>query len=116
MAFVSLKSNADFTKLYKRGKYHADKNIVLYYRKNHLEETRVGFSISKKVGNSVVRHRLKRLMKEVFRLNHDGIIGYDLVFVARVNSSNADYHTIARSMDAVIRKAPELRPQHKESE
>lgn len=105
MNIESLKLNKDFVKLYKKGKFVSDKNLVVYFRRNGIEHSRVGFSISKKVGNSVVRHRLKRLMKEVYRLNYSHIGGYDLVFVARKGADILEYKNIEKSMKFILNKA-----------
>ncbi len=104
MAFNSLKKPSEFSKVYKRGKSYADKNLVVYYLPNQLQITRVGFSISKKVGNSVVRNRVRRLIRESFRLNYENLIGYDIVFIARVRSNQVDYHEITRSIKYIFKK------------
>lgn len=104
MAFNSLKKPSEFSKVYKRGKSYADKNLVVYYLPNQLQITRVGFSISKKVGNSVVRNRVRRLIRESFRLNYADMIGYDIVFIARVRSNQVDYHEITRSIKYIFKK------------
>ena len=89
----SLKKTEDFKKVYDEKKSYATKNIVLYILKNvEMESNRLGISVSKKVGNSVVRHKLKRLMREVFRKNLDSIYdGYDFVVVFRVGSHEMNF-------------------------
>jgi len=104
MTFESLKKPSEFSKVYKRGKSFADKNIVVYYLPNQLGVTRIGFSISKKVGNSVVRNRVRRRIRESFRLNFSGFGGYDLIFVARVRSNQADYNELTKSLKYIFRK------------
>jgi len=104
MTFESLKKPSEFSKVYKRGKSYADKNIVIYYMPNQLGTTRVGFSISKKVGNAVVRNRVRRFIKESLRVNFSDFGNYDFVFVARVRSSQVDYHEITRSLKYVFKK------------
>lgn len=104
MTFESLKKPSEFSKVYKRGKSFADKNIVVYYMPNQLGITRIGFSISKKVGNSVVRNRVRRLIRESFRVNFNSFGGYDIIFVARVRSSQVDYHEISRSLKYIFKK------------
>lgn len=91
----SLKKNEEFKEVYKRGKSLANRFLVLYVKKNNLGRNRVGISVSKKVGNSVVRHRIKRLIREVYRLHEEYFhIGYDLVFIARVNAKDCAYNSI----------------------
>ncbi|MCR4902803.1 MAG: ribonuclease P protein component [Butyrivibrio sp.] len=94
----SLKKTADFQKVYKSGKSVADKNIVVYVRKNDLNMNRLGISCSKKVGNSIVRHRFSRLIREVYRL-HENIFnsGLDIVVVARNRAKEANYFDIEKS-------------------
>lgn len=79
-----LKNNLDFKEVYKTKRSKADSRFVLYIRKNGTDRNRLGVSVSKKVGNSVVRHRIKRLVKESYRLSEDLFkTGYDIVVVAR---------------------------------
>jgi ribonuclease P protein component len=66
-----LKKNMEFTRVYRFGQSVAGRYCVLYFLPHEDNNTKVGISVSKKVGNSVVRHRLKRLYKEVFRLNYE---------------------------------------------
>ena len=104
MTFESLKKPSEFSKVYKRGKSFADKNIVVYYMPNQLGITRVGFSISKKVGNSVVRNRVRRLIRESFRVNFEFVGTYDIIFVARVRSNEVEYHEMTKSLKYIFRK------------
>ena len=67
----SLKKNRDFQNVYKKGTSFANRYLVMYVMDNGLEMNRVGISVSKKVGNSVVRHRVKRLIKEAYRLQEE---------------------------------------------
>lgn len=82
--FPSLKKNREFQVVYKTGKSYANKYMVMYLTDNGGQETRIGVSASKKIGNSVVRHRFVRLVRESFRLNKDRLQeGKDIVVVAR---------------------------------
>ena len=93
--FISLKNSLEFGNVYKRGKSYANKYLVMYIVDNNLESNRLGISVSKKVGNSVVRHRITRLIREVYRLQQDNLVkGKDIVVVARVNSKGHDYWDI----------------------
>lgn len=64
----SLKKNTDFRKVYKNGASYANRFLVMYILPNDTDRNRLGISVSKKVGNSVVRHRLTRLIRESYRL------------------------------------------------
>lgn len=88
----SLKKNRDFQNVYQNGRSYANKYLVMYVLKNNLGSNRVGISVSKKVGNSVVRHRLTRLIREVYRLHEDMFnSGLDIVVLARVNAKSILY-------------------------
>lgn len=88
----SLKKNRDFQNVYRRGKSYANKYLVMYILKNDLGMNRIGISVSKKVGNSVVRHRLTRLIREVYRLHEEMFNnGLDIVVLARANAKSILY-------------------------
>ena len=80
----SLKKNTQFQFVYKNGKSYANKYLIMYVKENGTDRNRIGISVSKKVGNSVVRHRVTRLVRESYRL-HENIFnsGLDMVIVAR---------------------------------
>lgn len=90
--FPSIKKNRDFQNVYKNGKSYANKLLVMYVYSTESQESRIGISVSKKVGNSVVRHHIARLMREIFRLHRDDIdSGLDIVVVARQAAREADF-------------------------
>ncbi len=96
---TSLKKNDDFRRVYKNGRSKADKRIVLYTYKNGLDHNRLGISVSKKVGNSVVRHHLARLIREAYRLHEEDFhIGWDLVVVVRQSSSEMTFFETEESL------------------
>ena len=91
----SLKKNADFQVVYKEGKSFANKYLVMYVKENDLGINRIGISVSKKVGNSVVRHRVKRLILESYRLQEDIFnSSLDMVIIARATAKDRSYHEI----------------------
>lgn len=88
----SLKKNKDFQVVYRKGKSYANKYLVMYVMKNELERNRIGISASKKVGNSVVRHRLTRLIRESYRLLEEHFqFGYDIIIVVRVSAKEITF-------------------------
>ena len=88
----SLKKNRDFQLVYREGTSYANRHLVMYVRENRLGRNRIGISVSKKVGNSVVRHHITRLIREIFRLNNDRIkAGVNIIVVARPAAKNSDY-------------------------
>lgn len=95
----SLKKNQDFRRVYKEGKSYANRYLVMYILKNDTEKNRVGISVSKKVGNSVVRHRLTRLIRESYRLNEkDFSNGLDIVVIARVTAKDVGFKEIESAL------------------
>ena len=95
----SLKKTADFRTTYEEGRSKANGLLVLYVRKNGTDRNRLGISVSKKVGNSVVRHRAKRLIKEAYRLMEPRLKGgYDLVFIARTRAAGRTYYEIEKAL------------------
>ena len=81
--------NLQFRQVYSHGKSEADYCIAFYFLENDLSVNRLGITVSKKIGNSVVRSRVKRIIKEAYRLHEDKFkIGYDFVIVARRAAKN----------------------------
>ncbi|WP_090554570.1 ribonuclease P protein component [Natronincola ferrireducens] len=100
-----LRKNEDFRKVYRQANSMANKLLILYIRKNDLEYTRAGFTVSKKVGKSVVRSKVKRKMRESYRLNDNKFIkGYDLVFIAREGCKEASFQEIESALLHLMRK------------
>ena len=100
----SLKKIEEFRRCYRTGKSYANRYLVLYVcagpEREGLSEqqNRLGISVSKKVGNSVIRHRITRLIRESYRLNEVKLLqGYDIVVVARANAKGKGYFDICRA-------------------
>lgn len=95
----SLKKNRDFQNVYKNGISYANKYLVMYVLENNTPYNRIGISVSKKVGNSVVRHRLTRLVRESYRL-HEFIFnsGLDIVVIVRNNASSSNFSEIEKAL------------------
>ena len=95
----SLKKNKDFQKVYKKGKSYANKYLVMYVLKNDLEKNRIGISVSKKVGNSVIRHHLTRLIRESYRLHEDVFdSGLDIVIIARNSAREIGFQEVESAL------------------
>lgn len=102
---TSLRKNLEFKKVYNKGDSAANRQLVLYKLQNNSDENRLGIVVSKKVGNSVVRHRLKRLIKEAYRLNEDMFEkGFDFVVIARIGALNNTFWQIEKSLLHVYRR------------
>lgn len=102
----SLRRNKEFRYVYKRGKSVSDRNMVLIYVKTKTPHLKVGFSVSKKVGNSVERNKIKRRMKEAFFSKLD-IVSHKclLVFVPRASAKRLEYQDILNSTGYLLKKA-----------
>ena len=95
----SLKKNRDFQNVYNNGRSYANRLLVMYICENHKQVNRLGISVSKKVGNSVIRHHLTRLIRESYRLHEDMFnSGLDIVVIARATARNASYKEIASAL------------------
>ena len=88
----SLKDNSQFRRLYAKGKSAANGYLVIYWRKNNLEENRIGYTVSKKLGHAVVRNKVRRRLREIYRLHEEEFLsGRDLVVVARSRAVGVPY-------------------------
>ncbi len=102
----SLKKNYEFRTVYKKGRSFANKYLVVYRYKNHLSHNRLGISVSKKVGNSVVRSRVTRLIRESYRLKEENIdsSGWDFVVIARTAANGVNYEEISNSLINLLKQ------------
>lgn len=99
-----LRNNMEFKKVYNGGKNYWNRNLVLYVRKNNLENSRVGYSITKKIGNSVVRNKVRRRMKEIYRLNFNNIkSGYDIILIPKKNIVDISYRELESAMLHILK-------------
>ena len=95
----SLKKNRDFQYVYNNGVSFAHWLLVMYVVENGLDTNRLGISVSKKVGNSVIRHHITRLVRESYRLHEDMFNSdLDIVVIARVTAKHATYHEIESAL------------------
>ena len=95
---ASLKENHLFRRAYYKGKTAADGNLALYVRRNGRRDNRLGLTVSTKVGHAVVRNRVRRRLREIYRLHEDKLIsGVDVVVVARVRSAASRYSQLESS-------------------
>ena len=102
---VSLKENRVFRRLYARGKSAVGPAMVLYCRKNGGKENRLGFTVSTKLGGAVVRNRVRRRLREIYRLNEHRLSpGYDIVVVARVRAVHSRFDQLERQFLSLASK------------
>ena len=101
----SLKLNHIFQRLYRTGGY-ANGFLVLYARKNRTGTNRVGITVGKKLGHAVVRNRVRRRLREVYRLNEDKFQpGWDIVVVARTRAIYAEFAQLTDAYMTAAQKA-----------
>lgn len=105
-----LKDNRDFRRVFEEGKSFANRYLVLYHAPNQLGFYRVGFSVSKKVGNAVVRNRVKRYLREAVR--HQEIkqhLPVDFVIIARPSAADLDFDGIRNNLVHLLLKTGYIR-------
>ncbi|KRQ85944.1 Ribonuclease P protein component [Caloramator mitchellensis] len=105
-----IRKNRHFRIVYSRGKSFSDEILVAYVSKNKKNINRVGVSVSKKIGKSVVRNRVKRLIREAFRVNRQKFkVGHDIIFVARAKSANSSFSDVQKSIFNLLKRAGVLK-------
>ena len=111
----SLKQNRDFKRLYARGKSAASPLLVVYCRRNGSDRNRLGLTVGTKVGKAVHRNRIRRRLREIYRLHEPEFqTGYDIVIVARMRAAGADYHRLERELLRSLQKLG-IRPQQEDA-
>lgn len=102
--FQSLKKTREFQSVYQSGHSKVNRLFVMLVKKNNKAYNRVGISVSKKVGNSIVRHRVTRVIREILRLHWEETEqGYDIVIVARNSAKESDYHKFESALLHLLR-------------
>ena len=99
-----LTQESQYTRLFSHGKSWANELLIMKALPNELERSRFGFSVSKRTGKSVIRNRVKRLLRECARLTPCKL-GWDIVFVARSATSEANYHQLKRAVEELTQRA-----------
>jgi ribonuclease P protein component len=106
---TSLKLNHIFRRLYKTSGF-AGPYLVLYARKNRTQTNRVGITVSKKLGKAHIRNRIRRRLREIYRLNEDKFLpGWDIVLVGRGKALDADFSAMMSGFLSLAKKAGILR-------
>ena len=101
----SLKLNHIFRRLYRKGSSAANGYLVLYCHKNGSRQNRIGLTVSAKLGHAVVRNRVRRRIREIFRLSQGKMKqGYDCIVVARTRAAHADYWELKRAFEKTCKK------------
>lgn len=101
----SLKNNYEFRRLYAKGESARSPWMVLYCRRNRVQKNRLGITVSTKIGKAVVRNRIRRRLREIYRLQEEKVQpGYDIVLVARTRSRYAEYSMLERDFIRLAKK------------
>ena len=102
---VPLKENHLFRRAYNRGKTAADSRLALYVRRNGRKTSRLGLTVSTKLGCAVVRNRVRRRLREIYRLNEGSLsAGFDVVVVARTRVIYGRFAELERSFCQLMKK------------
>ena len=100
-----VRSSLDFQRVYERKQRAGDEHLLIFADANHLATTRIGLSVSRKNGNSIVRHRIRRLLKEAYRLEqHEIPEGLDLILIPRPGSQS----TVDEYRESLVKLACKL--------
>lgn len=100
-ADVTVKENHEFRRIYRRGRSAVSPVLVMYCQRNRQGRSRLGVTVSTKLGGAVVRNRVRRQLREIYRLNKAALLpGYDVILVARVKA----VHTPYRRLDDAFRR------------
>lgn len=102
---TTVKENYEFRRMYSKGKSGVSSYLVVYFRPNKRGHNRLGVTVSAKLGHAVVRNRVRRRLREIFRLNQPKLKqGYDMILVARGRSVGAQYRDMDRAFLSVCGK------------
>ena len=107
---TTVKENYEFRRMYAKGKSGVSSCLVVYYRKNRLGHNRLGVTVSTKLGHGVVRNRVRRRLREIYRLHETQFLpGYDIVVVVRGRAMDAPYRELEQAYLSLAEKLSLLR-------
>ena len=107
---VTVKENYEFRRIYRKGKSAVSPQLVIYCQRNRRGHSRLGVSVSTKLGCAVVRNRVRRRIREIYRLNKAKMLpGYDLIVVDRVRAVETDYQKLDRTYLRLLEQLDLLR-------
>ncbi len=108
---ASLRENRDFRRIYASAPSAVSSCLAVYGRRNRLGTSRLGITVGTKVGNAVVRNRVRRRIKESYRLHeHEFMPGFDVVVVARTRAATAPYAKLEHDLLSISRQLKLLQP------
>ena len=100
-----IKKSTDFDNIIRKKQSFANRQFVMYYRKNNSEHMKLGISVSKKLGKAHERNRLKRYVREVFKTRKDNVKSYDVIVIVRQGAVEQNFEDFSKSIDHILRKA-----------
>lgn len=101
---ITVKKYFDFKKAYDKGKSFGNRNLILYVRRNGLDHSRLGITISKKTGKAVIRNKIRRQIKEIYREFEPNIkVGYDLIFIVRRNVPGISFADLKSAFKHILK-------------
>ena len=104
-AEVTVKENHEFRRIYRKGKSAVAPSLVVYCRRNRDGLSRLGVTVSTKVGKAVVRNKVRRRLREMYRLNREKMRpGYDVIVVARVRAAHTPYGKLERTYLSLLKQ------------
>ncbi len=113
MKYYRLRKNREFQQVFEKKQSEVAYNLVMYVKKNELSYNRIGISVSKKIGNSVTRNRIKRLIKECYLAGEEKTLkGYDIVVIARGRARTDSFENIKKSYFYLLRKHKLFKKRH----
>ncbi len=102
----TIKKNTDFKRVYNHKKSKANTFLVIYKMKNDYDYSRLGISVSKKVGNAIIRNKTRRRLKEIFRLNEHKIKqSYDIIVIVRIRAKDITYKDLEKNFIYLLKKS-----------
>ncbi len=102
---TTLKQNYEFRRVYNKGKSGVSPFLVVYVRANKSGRNRLGITVSAKLGKAVTRNRIRRRLREIYRLSRPELgQGWDIVLVARSRAATASYQELERAYRQICRK------------
>ena len=105
---ITLKKNYEFKNVLNKGKFYRGKFVTIYIIENREDKNKIGIAISKKLCKAVKRNRLKRLIRESYRLNKNNLKnGYNIVFIwnKQANVDNNSFKDINDDITKLLNKA-----------
>ena len=111
-AAVTVKENHVFRRIYRKGQSSVQPAVVVYCQKNRQGKTRLGVTVSTKLGKAVVRNRVRRQLREMYRLHLPAMKkGYDVILVGRVKAAHTPYSKLDKQYGRALEALGLLEPQ-----